>query len=688
MADPAIQSNKGSTSTGAAIPIVLSATKPGSTIVSAVWCKSGSTCSGVTDTQGNGPGGNYTALTSFTDPSNGRFVRLFYALNTKGGANTVTSAANGSNDSITHTVVELPPTAGLRFENHASGAGTMPSVPLTGTQVNDICVMLVNANGGSFGQVADLVGTNADFLESSTFADVSTFDGLSSGGSISISSKTTGAGAAPTNWSAVAVAFAAMPMPSRVVVPIPRRGNTLMSAAPPAAMLGLGLLQFNAPATQPSVVVSALAETWTGQSVTGGYGASVGTLSETWTGQGVTTLASGNMAQMAPPTPMLRTGLPLMAARPPVWTLGQGTLEFNAPSAAQLSVSVAPLVETWTGQGVTAAKLGAVTALVESFTGQAVTGLKAAQVARLIETWSGQAVTGAKLGMVSVLAETWTGRAVTGAKAGLVSALAETFAGQAVTGTKTALVGVLSETWTGQAVNGLATGPIMPQALPPGRLVRSGLSRMSASLPVWRLGQGLLKTSGSLQPSVAVSSLAETWTGQGVTGAKAAAVSPLSESWTGRAVTGGKGGAVARLIETWSGQAIAAAKAAQVARLVETFTGRGVTATKAAAVGVLAETWTGRAATGAKGALVARLAETWTGQTVTRTLGAGVAVAPLVEAWTGRAVTGGARAAVTRLIETWTGQTVTWATVLPFVRAPLVRNWPVGNIASRTWPRS
>lgn len=83
----------------------------------------------------------------------------------------------------------------------------MPSVQLAGTQVNDICVMLENANSGSSGQVANLCGTNADFAKSSVFSDVTTFDGYSSGGTISISSKTTGAGAAPANWSAVAVAF-------------------------------------------------------------------------------------------------------------------------------------------------------------------------------------------------------------------------------------------------------------------------------------------------------------------------------------------------------------------------------------------------------------------------------------------------------------------------------------------------
>lgn len=203
MADPSLQSQSGSTSTGAAIAVVQGTTKAGSTIVSAVWCKSVATCPSVSDTQGN----TYTALTSFTDPSNGRFVRLFYATNIVGGANTVTSASNGSTDSITHSVVELPPIAGMRVEAHASGAGTMPSVSLAGTQANDICVMLENANGGSFVQVADLCGTNADFAKSSVFGDVTTFVGLSSGGTVSISSKTTGAGAAPTNWSAVAVAF-------------------------------------------------------------------------------------------------------------------------------------------------------------------------------------------------------------------------------------------------------------------------------------------------------------------------------------------------------------------------------------------------------------------------------------------------------------------------------------------------
>lgn len=200
MTDLAVQSN---TNFGPGDTSFASDITGGNTLVAAI-CDFGGADQTVASSIGGGTPVDWgTSLGTCVDPTNGRLLQIFALFGAGAGPTVVTSTGNFS----TITIVEGPPCSGLRVANsNSETVGTVnPNVLLTGTVLGDWCILMANANNGGYPQDPGSCGTNPNYTCASIFGDLVTFNGESSGGTITTDSDSSSG--PPPYWSAVAVAL-------------------------------------------------------------------------------------------------------------------------------------------------------------------------------------------------------------------------------------------------------------------------------------------------------------------------------------------------------------------------------------------------------------------------------------------------------------------------------------------------
>jgi hypothetical protein len=200
MASPAIQSANGIGAFYSPPTPTLTGVVAGNTLVAAVWQATGTT------TSVTAGGVAMTEAVVMVDAGSGNREISIWVLTGVAGGNT--TFAVSVPDFVHFTVAEYAASSGVRAlgsGGSATGSGTV-SCPVDSTATGEACIMQVDTQGGAYGQTAGTIGgTDPVYPLANTYSDLLTFDGVSPGGTVNMTST----GGSPPVWNAVAIALLA-----------------------------------------------------------------------------------------------------------------------------------------------------------------------------------------------------------------------------------------------------------------------------------------------------------------------------------------------------------------------------------------------------------------------------------------------------------------------------------------------